>query len=134
VKANLRRTALVAALCAVFVTAIAAARPNVVERWGIYASSTAGPPDSFPLFLEPFPTKFSCDVEARIIVQNGGHAVCRSRLKLEMGSAEQDRLWAQFWPSARWIAFCQGQLRRHDSRERQLTSSAQRPAIVGPRN
>ena len=69
---HLWRATLVVALVSTLVTAIIfVVRPNIVERWGIYASSTGGPPESYPLFLEPFPTKFSCDVEARIIVQSG---------------------------------------------------------------
>jgi len=121
---GLWRTALAAAILAVLASAIVVVRPNVVERWGIYASTTAGPPDSYPAFLEPFPTKFSCEVEARIINENGGHAVCRSHWKLELGTAEQDLLWAQFWPSAKWIAFCQAQVRRHASAEQSRSSSA----------
>jgi hypothetical protein len=102
-----------AALAAAVIAVMLLVRPNVVERWGIYASATGGPPAAYPLFLEPFPTRFSCEVEARIIVRNGGHAVCRSHLKFESGTREQDLLWAQFWPSARWIAFCEAQYRRH---------------------
>jgi hypothetical protein len=131
---GLRRTALAAAILAVLASAIVVVRPNVVERWGIYASTTAGPPESFPAFLEPFPTKFSCEVEARIIVQNGGHAVCRSHWKLELGTAEQDLLWAQFWPSAKWIAFCQAQVRRHESTERSRLSNAGVTSTIGTRN
>jgi len=107
-----------AALAAALIAAMLVVRPNVVERWGIYASATGGPPATYPLFLEPFPTRFSCEVEARIIVRNGGHAVCRSHLKLESGTREQDLLWAQFWPSARWIAFCEAQYRGQAVRAR----------------
>jgi hypothetical protein len=117
------RLALVALLLSAFVAAIVVARPSIEERWGIYASATGGPPASYPLFLEPFPTKFSCEVEARIIVRNGGHAICRSHRKLEFGTREQDLLWAQFWPSARWIAFCQAQFRPRAFKQRARTTS-----------
>jgi hypothetical protein len=97
-------------LAAAIVTALAAAilvmRPSIVERWAIYASSTGGPPQSYPLFLEPFPTKFSCEVEARVIVQNGGHAFCRGHMQVILANRDQDILWSQFWPSAQWIALC----------------------------
>jgi hypothetical protein len=117
------RLTLVAVLMTAFVAAIVVVRPSIVERWGIYASATDGPPASYPLFLEPFPTKFSCEVEARIIVRNGGHAICRSHRKLELGTREQDLLWAQFWPSARWIAFCQAQFRPREFKQRARTTS-----------
>ncbi len=107
-----------ATLAAALIAVMLVVRPNLVERWGIYASATGGPSATYPLFLEPFPTRFSCEVEARIIVRNGGHAVCRSHLKLESGTREQDLLWAQFWPSARWIAFCEAQYRRQAVRPR----------------
>ena len=33
-------------------------------------------------------------------------------------------MWSQFWPSAKWIAFCQAQVRRHEITERSRSSSA----------
>ncbi len=113
-----RTKTICAALAAALIAVLLLVRPNVVERWGIYASATGGPAAAYPLFLEPFPTRSSCEVEARIIVRNGGHAVCRSHLQLESGTREQDLLWAQFWPSARWIAFCEAQYRRGAVRPR----------------
>jgi hypothetical protein len=96
--------------------ALLAIHPNVVHRWAIYASATGGPPESYPLFLDPFPTQASCEVEARIIVRNGGHAVCRGRLELVAGTHDQELLMAQFWPSARWIAFCDAEYGRKSPR------------------
>jgi hypothetical protein len=95
-------------LCAV----VLVGRPTLVRHWDIYASSTGGPRASYPLFLGPFPTAFSCEVEARIIVQSGGHAFCASRLALESGNRHQEQLLAEFWPSARWIALCEARLAR----------------------
>ena len=113
-----RRETVVIAIVATFAAAFLFTRPTVVERWSLYASATGGPPAAYPLFLEPFPTQYSCEVEARLIVRNGGHAVCRSRLKLESGTAEQELLWVEFGsPSARWIALCQARLRGTASRE-----------------
>src|SRR5450755_5108014 len=122
---KMRLTALAAAFLAASATAVAVGRPTIAERWAIYASAIGGPPASYPMFLGPFPTKFSCEVEARIIVQNGGHAECRGHWEFETISKEQDLLWAQFWPSARWIAFCQARVGRRATGSRSGQSRVQ---------
>jgi hypothetical protein len=124
VRPFLSSKAFAALIAAALLTGLLVVRPNVVERWGIYASTTGGASDTYALFLEPFPTRASCEVEARIIVRSGGHAQCRSRFKLVAGTNEQDLLMSQFWPSARWIAFCEAQYRGRAKQPSRLASDA----------
>jgi hypothetical protein len=120
----------IAAGCSlVFAALLLAVRPNVVRNWSIYASATAGPRDAYPMFLGPFPTGYSCEVEARIIVRSGGHAFCASHLALEMGTRHQELLLAEFWPSPRWIALCEARLGQRSVREQPRVSSAGLPAF-----
>ncbi len=119
----------IAAGCIVVVALLLTVRPNVVRHWNIYASASGGPRDAYPMFLGPFPTGSSCEVEARIIVRNGGHAFCASHLALELGTRYQDLLLAEFWPSPRWIALCEARIGRRSIREQPRASGAALSAI-----
>ncbi len=114
---------------AAFVAPLFTVHPTIVRHWDIYASATGGPRDAYPVFLGPFPTGFSCEVEARIIVRSGGHAFCASRIAFEIGTRHQELLRSEFWPSARWIALCEARFARRPVREQPRLSSAVVPGV-----
>jgi hypothetical protein len=130
-----------AGCAAVAIAATVAFPPTVAERWNIYTSSTGAPGDAYTQFLGPFPTRVSCDVEARIIVRGGGHAYCGRTVALELGRTENDLLWSEFWPSARWIALCKARFKRQPTSAAPVTlrsspdaSREAAPAIAITRN
>ena len=83
-----------------------AARPHIVERWALYLGSPREM-QSAHLFLDPFPDAWSCDVRVRTFTANAERAFCKSRYELEIGTANDARLAADFDPfsPAAWFCF-----------------------------
>ncbi len=81
------------------------ARPHVVERWALYLGSPQSPTAAH-LFLDPFPSAYSCQTRVNVFRANAERAFCRSHLEFEIGNASDATLAADFNPFSPASWFC----------------------------
>ena len=93
------------AIALVFGALVFTARPHVVERWALYLGSPQAP-SAAHLFLDPFPSAYSCRTRVRLFIANAERAFCTSYYAFEVGSASDALLAADFDASSPAAWFC----------------------------
>jgi hypothetical protein len=95
--------------------ALVATRPHVVQRYALYLGSAASPQTAH-LYLDPFPDRISCESRVATFRANREAAFCAGGPRLEIGSADDAILAADFarlFPPG-W--YCIPRLRRYGPR------------------
>jgi hypothetical protein len=83
----------------------ASGRVQIVRHWNLYAAAGATQP--YRLFLGPFPSAHTCEIERERIIGAGGHSFCASRLVVSLDREREKQLFWEFLSAANpWTRLC----------------------------
>ncbi len=89
-----------------------AARQNyrVATTWALYAAHQKSGP--YVVFLDPFPSKNSCELEKSLVTSAGGFASCRQKTGILRVADANNLAWEFLSPAAPGIRICTRAIRK----------------------